>query len=63
MKHSARPLPLSVALSAARMFAGAPVHATDGGHGRPITGLQATPYAGVVPPTPGSNAPKATRSC
>jgi len=25
--------------------------ATEGGIGRPITGMQVTPYAGVVPPT------------
>jgi len=25
--------------------------ATEGGVGRPITGMQVTPYAGVVPPT------------
>lgn len=27
--------------------------ATEGGIGRPITGLQITPYAGLIPPTPG----------
>ncbi len=26
-------------------------HATEGGIGRPITGMQVTPYAGIVPPT------------
>lgn len=57
MPHRARSLPLSVALAAGFccMFAGAPAQATEGGLGRPITGLQATSYAGVVPPTPGFN--------
>ena len=53
MPSTARCLPLSVALA----LAGAcvPAHATEGGLGRPITGLQGTSYAGVVPPTPGFN--------
>ena len=57
MRSSARSLPLRVALPAALActFAGAPAHATEGGLGKPITGLQGTPYAGVVPPTPGFN--------
>ena len=28
-------------------------YATEGGVGRPLTGLQVTPYGGIVPPTPG----------
>lgn len=32
-----------------------PAYATEGGIGRPITGLQATSYAGLIPPTPGWN--------
>src|SRR6266702_7437505 len=28
-----------------------PVWATEGGIGRPITGMQVTPYGGIVPPT------------
>ncbi|MHA6202929.1 SphA family protein [Dyella soli] len=43
-------LPLLVAAAAAL-----PAHATEGGLGRPITGLQATSYAGLIPPTPGWN--------
>jgi hypothetical protein len=33
----------------------APAQATEGALGRPITGLQGTSFAGVVPPTPGWN--------
>ncbi|WP_201315176.1 transporter [Dyella sp. EPa41] len=33
----------------------APAHATEGALGRAITGVQATSYAGLVPPTPGWN--------
>ncbi|KGQ19430.1 Protein involved in meta-pathway of phenol degradation [Lysobacter dokdonensis DS-58] len=50
---SARSLPLVAALVAA--FACVPAHATEGGLGKPITGLQGQSYAGVVPPTPGFN--------
>ncbi|SAL61840.1 protein involved in meta-pathway of phenol degradation [Caballeronia terrestris] len=41
---------VTTAVSAA-LVASMPVHATEGGIGRPITGQQVTPYAGVVPPT------------
>ena len=51
MPPIARCLPSSVALAAA--LACVPAHATEGGLGRPITGLQGTSYAGLVPPTPG----------
>ena len=51
MQPPARCFPLSAALLLA--VACVPVHATEGGLGRPITGLQGTSYAGVVPPTPG----------
>ena len=49
----ARCLPLctALALGAACMSA----HATEGALGRPVTGLQGTSFAGVVPPTPGFN--------
>lgn len=30
-----------------------PVQATEGALGRPITGMQITPYVGLIPPTPG----------
>ncbi|CDY77772.1 hypothetical protein BGLT_06577 [Caballeronia glathei] len=30
-----------------------PAQATEGGIGRPITGMEVTPYAAVVPPTSG----------
>jgi hypothetical protein len=33
------------------LAASMPARATEGGVGRPITGMQLTPYAGVVPPT------------
>src|SRR5262245_53666569 len=33
----------------------APAQASEGALGRPITGLQGTSFAGVVPPTPGWN--------
>ncbi|MGO4549801.1 transporter [Lysobacter sp. 2RAF19] len=57
MRSSARSLPLGVALTGALActFADAPAHATEGGLGKPITGLQGTSYAGLVPPTPGFN--------
>src|SRR5215831_11251020 len=29
------------------------LYATEGGFGRPLTGLQVMPYGGIVPPTPG----------
>ncbi|MET0815835.1 MAG: transporter [Pseudoxanthomonas sp.] len=32
-----------------------PALATEGGIGRPITGLQGTSFSGIVPPTPGMN--------
>jgi len=32
-----------------------PAHASEGALGRPITGVQGTNFAGVVPPTPGFN--------
>jgi hypothetical protein len=51
MQPTARCFPLSAALALA--VACVPAHATEGGLGRPITGLQGTSYAGVVPPTPG----------
>ncbi|MCC8361545.1 transporter [Lysobacter sp. A6] len=53
MQPTARCFPLSAALVLA--VACVPAHATEGGLGRPITGLQGTSYAGVVPPTPGFN--------
>ena len=57
MPSSARCLLPRIALATALActFAGAPAHATEGGLGRPITGVQGTSYAGVVPPTPGFN--------
>jgi len=33
----------------------APAHATEGALGRAITGVQATSYSGLIPPTPGWN--------
>jgi len=36
-------------------IAAIPAHATEGGLGRPITGLQASSYSGLIPPTPGWN--------
>lgn len=48
MPKLAHCLPLCIALAIAL-----PAHATEGGLGRPITGLQGTSYAGLVPPTPG----------
>ncbi|WP_430390047.1 SphA family protein [Dyella sp. 20L07] len=42
--------PLCLAAAAATS-----AYATEGGVGRPITGLQATSYAGLIPPTPGWN--------
>ena len=44
---------LAAAVSAAAAFA--PAHATEGAVGRPITGLQAASYSGLIPPTPGWN--------
>ena len=41
-------LPLSLLALAA-----GPAFAVEGALGRPITGVQVTPYAGVIPPTPG----------
>jgi len=35
--------------------AAVPAHATEGALGRAITGLQATSYSGLIPPTPGWN--------
>jgi hypothetical protein len=35
------------------MGASMSAHATEGAVGRPITGLQVQPYAGLIPPTPG----------
>lgn len=32
-----------------------PACATEGGLGRPITGIQGTSYSGLIPPTPGWN--------
>ncbi len=49
MKRLALPLVLLAAAAAV------PAHATEGAVGRSITGLQATSYAGLVPPTPGWN--------
>lgn len=47
----------AMALTAAILFGvGAvapPARATEGALGRPITGMQITPYAGVIPPEPG----------
>ncbi|RDI97754.1 transporter [Dyella solisilvae] len=43
-------LPLVIASAIAIAI---PAHATEGGLGRPITGLQATSYSGLIPPTPG----------
>jgi hypothetical protein len=41
---------MMVAITTAALVATA-AHATEGGVGRPITGEQITPYAGIVPPT------------
>ncbi len=49
MKRFAHVLLLIVAAATA------PAYATEGGIGRPITGLQATSYSGLIPPTPGWN--------
>ncbi|WP_130620931.1 SphA family protein [Dyella amyloliquefaciens] len=44
-------LPMLLAAAAVAM----PAHATETALGRPITGLQATSYSGLIPPTPGWN--------
>jgi hypothetical protein len=46
---------LRFALLAGLFFCATRSHATEGNLGRPITGMQITPYAGIVPPTPGLN--------
>ncbi|MET0814181.1 MAG: transporter [Pseudoxanthomonas sp.] len=43
--------PLAIGLALAAMWQ--PAAATEGALGRPITGLQITPYAGIIPPEPG----------
>lgn len=53
MPSLARCLPLCTAL--ALVAASLSARATEGALGRPITGLQGTSFAGVVPPTPGFN--------
>lgn len=42
-----------VSLTIGLALAAATLHAVEGGLGRPITGLQITPYAGIIPPDPG----------
>jgi hypothetical protein len=37
------------------LAAAMPAHASEGALGRPITGLQASSYSGLIPPTPGWN--------
>ena len=46
--HLSRYLPLATLALAA-----SPVFAVEGGIGRPITGMQVSPYAGIIPPQPG----------
>lgn len=43
-------LPLALACT---LLSAPPARAVEGGLGRPITGMQVTPFAGVIPPTPG----------
>ncbi len=43
----------AAALGCVLTLLAAPAWATEGGVGRPITGMQITPYAGIVPPEPG----------
>lgn len=40
-------------IAALAVFAAVPLHATETGVGTSITGLQATSYSGLIPPTPG----------
>ena len=47
------PLLRYLPLIAATVLATDPAIAVEGGLGRPITGFQVTPYAGVIPPQPG----------
>jgi hypothetical protein len=42
---------LAMAGACALLVQSMPARATEGGVGRPITGMQLTPYAGIVPPT------------
>src|ERR1700743_1887217 len=42
---------LMLAIASLGMGMVATGNATEGGVGRPLTGMQVTPYAGVVPPT------------
>ncbi|AHX14346.1 phenol degradation protein meta [Dyella jiangningensis] len=46
---------LALVLVLLAAIAAVPVHATEGALGRAITGVQATSYAGLIPPTPGWN--------
>lgn len=46
-------LPWTLSVLMAGLLSASHVHATEGALGRPITGMQITPYAGVIPPTPG----------
>lgn len=46
-------LPCGLGLLCAGLLSAGHAHATEGALGRPITGMQITPYAGVIPPTPG----------
>lgn len=45
----------SVVTAMATVGAVAPAQASEGGLGRPITGMQAASFSGLVPPTPGWN--------
>lgn len=53
MKVSSVSICLFVSILLLSLSRPSPVHAIEGAVGRPLTGLQITPYAGVVPPTPG----------
>lgn len=53
MKKTIRCACLLAGLSTVAAFTSA--HATEGAVGRPITGLQAASYSGLIPPTPGWN--------
>lgn len=44
---------LAAGLALSGLVAAGGAHATEGGLGRSITGMQITPYAGIVPPEPG----------
>ncbi|MBB1087241.1 transporter [Lysobacter sp. SG-8] len=48
-----RAFPATLALAILALSAAPRVQATEGGIGRPITGMQAASYSGLIPPTPG----------